>query len=125
MEVSGVNSEDAGVMCTWVTRVSAAMVEVEVSGDNGQHEVSSVMAEVEVSGGGVRCQQRGRRRQQQGQRCWVSMMTKGVSCEVVSMAAVGKVPWRCRHEVSTARGEVSAAMAEVLKVSPRCGRCRQ
>jgi hypothetical protein len=54
-------------MCAWVTKVSAAMVEVEVTGDNGQHEVSSVMAEVEVS------------------------------CEVVWMAAVGKVPWRCRR----------------------------
>ena len=90
VEVSGVNSEDGGVMCTWVTKVSAAMVEVEVSGDDGQHEVSSVMSEVEVSGGGVRCQQRGQRCQQRRQRCWVLMMTKGVSREVVSMAAVGK-----------------------------------
>ena len=65
VEVSGVNSKDGGVMCAWVTKVSAAMVEVEVTGDDGKHEVSSVMAEVEVS------------------------------CEVVSMAAVGKVPWRC------------------------------
>ena len=88
MEVSGVNSEDGGVMCAWVTKVLAAMVEVEVSSADGQCEVSSVMAEVEVSGGGVRCQQR-------GQRCWVSMTTKGVSHEVVSMVAVGKVPWRC------------------------------
>ena len=54
--MGGVDGEGRGVMCIWVTKVSA------------------VMAEVEVSGGSVRCQQ-------QGRRCHVRMGHKGVGGE--------------------------------------------